>query len=86
MCSRATRSSGAGPRTCPPTPAPLTPRPRAPVPSRLRRLGHQEASHAPFYLVIFPEGTIIREASWEQSKQYGAKNNLPVPNNMLVPR
>ena len=77
-----------GPRSCrgPRSPVPV-PRSR----SLLTTIGRwhvlpQEPSHAPFLLVIFPEGTIIRESSREHGKAYAAKNNLPVPQHMLVPR
>jgi 1-acyl-sn-glycerol-3-phosphate acyltransferase len=48
--------------------------------------GRKEPANQPFLLVIFPEGTILREASRATGEAYAAKHSLPVPRHMLVPR
>jgi len=46
----------------------------------------QHKSHHPFWLVIFPEGTIIREVSKAKAQAYAEKNGLKSLQHMLLPR
>lgn len=45
-----------------------------------------EKSSQPFWLVIFPEGTIIRDESRQKARQYAIKEKLPILKHQLVPR
>lgn len=40
----------------------------------------------PFWLALFVEGTRFTTAKLQAAQEYAAKNGLPIPKNVLVPR